>query len=283
MSLVLKSNASYVGNLNDLPVIPDMYRITSAVTMVGTRLLSSNYKGALLRVVRTSDGLEKDIFSKADGSLDTASLMSFVGSSTGRVAVMYDQSERGNDMQHVSADGLPTIVLDGVLQKNDKGEPCILFNATGKALFLKEPPSGIQKFMGAYIEGSFSGEGFAALNPVNETITFFSLVADIAGIPKLNYRNNSADTLKTIVYDTSMSSGSQKYFASIDSVAGKATAKDGVSLKTQSLVGYEPWGYSEIILGSTAKSGFSDNLRGRITAFVFVNNAADLEELKNTI
>ena len=68
-----------------------------------TRLLSSTYNGACMRVRRSSDGAQSDIQFTSDGYLDQASIETFRGAST-EVQIMewYDQS--GNNMVLSQAD-----------------------------------------------------------------------------------------------------------------------------------------------------------------------------------
>ena len=283
MSLVLKSNVAYKGSLSDLPIIGDMYQVTNAVTMVGTRLLNGTYKGALLRVRRKVDNAEKDIGYTANGGLDTASLMSFIGSGDGAVAVMYDQSGNGNNIRRAYAEGQPEIVIAGVLQVDDKGQACLRYRLPDKAMFLANPPSTVQSYMGAYIEGKFDVYGFAVIHPENSDKSFFALKAE-NGVTKLHYRNSLTDTLRVMEFDASMVSESQKYFASIDSVKGEAVIKDKMQTKTQKLVNYEKLTrIREVIVGNSQPLANTGSMIGYMTAFVYVDTPTDGEALKDTI
>ena len=79
-----------------------------------------------IRVRRSSDNAEQDI-GFVGNDLDTASLLSFVGGSSGFVTTWYDQSGNGRDAYNGFAIPQPRIVLNGVLEtKNTK--PAIYFS-----------------------------------------------------------------------------------------------------------------------------------------------------------
>ena len=95
------------------------------------RHLSSAYIGYAIRVQRSSDNTTANIGFTAAGDLDTASLKAFVGSSTGYVSVWYDQSGNGYNATQSTTAGLPTIVTNGVINR-DNGRPSVYTNgATG--------------------------------------------------------------------------------------------------------------------------------------------------------
>jgi hypothetical protein len=99
---------------------------------VARRLLSS-YTGALLRVRRSSDNTEQDIGFTADGSLDTAALLSFCGANSGFVRTVYDQSGNARNFGQSTAANQPRIVNAGVVEVN-LGKPAlegIVANNTG--------------------------------------------------------------------------------------------------------------------------------------------------------
>jgi hypothetical protein len=78
------------------------------------RKLKNDYNGNCIRVRRTSDSVEQDI-GFFDGALDTASLLSFIGASSGAVAIWYDQSGNQNNAVQTTAARQPLIVSSGVL------------------------------------------------------------------------------------------------------------------------------------------------------------------------
>ena len=89
---------------------------SDALVAYSLRKLRSWYYGAAIRVRRSSDNTEQDIYFDASGNLDTTSLLAFVGSGSGYVAKWYDQSGRTNHLIKISATNQPRIVNAGVLE-----------------------------------------------------------------------------------------------------------------------------------------------------------------------
>ena len=100
----------------------DTYSAEGAYSM---RKISSTATNCI-RVRRSSDNAEQDI-GFVGNDLDTDSLLSFVGGSSGFVTTWYDQSGNGRDAFNGFAIRQPRIVLNGVLEtKNTK--PAIYFS-----------------------------------------------------------------------------------------------------------------------------------------------------------
>lgn len=80
-----------------------------------TRRLSSAYIGPLIRVRRSSDNAEQDIY--ASGlEVDTVALTTFVGANDGFVTKMYDQSGNSQDATQTTTGDQKSIVVGGVIQ-----------------------------------------------------------------------------------------------------------------------------------------------------------------------
>jgi len=102
-------------------------QVLGAAAAYSLRQLSTTYTGPLIRVRRT-DNQELDIYGTPAG-LDTASLLTFVGSSNGFVTVWYDQSGNNRHATQTTAANQPLIVLNGILQQ-DLSKPSITFTGT---------------------------------------------------------------------------------------------------------------------------------------------------------
>lgn len=102
--------------------------VSGAVGAYSLRKLRAAYTGAAIRVRRSSDSAERDIGFTSAGDLDTASLMSFVGSDHGLVRTWYDQSGNGNDGVSTTDAYQPYIILSGVLQMVN-GRPVVRYNS----------------------------------------------------------------------------------------------------------------------------------------------------------
>jgi hypothetical protein len=110
---------------------------------VSLRKLITSYSGNCIRVLRTSDNATQDIGFTSNGELDTASLLSFIGASSGRVVRWYDQiaSVEAYLSNAPASDGLtggnftggstgPLIVDSGTLITRN-GKPALLFERSG--------------------------------------------------------------------------------------------------------------------------------------------------------
>lgn len=285
MSLVLKSNVAYTGNLSDLPVAPTLYRLKNALTIAGTRKLASGYSGALLRVRRSTDGAERDIYALSSGALDTASLLSFIGSATATVPVVYDQSGNNNNLYRTTASGQPSIVKAGVLNVDSQNQPALVFTSGSltQAYFLQKPPQTMQNYIAAFVEGTFGRTVFAAIDPRDPAVTVFRLDVEFSRA-KFLYRNSPTDTLKTIGFLGTVGN-SARYATVIDGGAGKAMVKDSLGVVEQALVSYQPMPkMDKFVIGASTANGLSgNNMDGYITAFALTNNATDGAEILKII
>ena len=90
------------------------------------RNLSSAYTGPLIRVRRSNDNAERDIYGTFRGDLDLAALTSFVGANSGFVTTWYDQSGLGRNATQATAASQPRIVNAGAVD-TEGGKPSINF------------------------------------------------------------------------------------------------------------------------------------------------------------
>jgi hypothetical protein len=77
------------------------------------RKLRNNYIGGPIRVRRSSDNEEQDIYFDANGELDITQLTTFCGAGDGFVKTWYDQSGNGYDAEQTTASSQPQIVNSG--------------------------------------------------------------------------------------------------------------------------------------------------------------------------
>ncbi|TRX37771.1 FG-GAP-like repeat-containing protein [Flavobacterium restrictum] len=105
---------------------------TPAATAYSLRKLSSTYTGKAIQVRRSSDNTVQDIGFDANGGLDTATLTTFVGSSSGYVAKWYDQSVNGNEATQTNTALQPRIVNAGVIDKLNN-RPALYFGTANLA------------------------------------------------------------------------------------------------------------------------------------------------------
>jgi hypothetical protein len=108
VAFLARGAASFIGPL-------DNYATNlMAMWSVARRLLTS-YTGSLIRVRRSSDSTEQDIGYVANGGLDTASLLTFVGGGNGFITKVYDQSGLGRNLLQATASAQQSIVSAGVV------------------------------------------------------------------------------------------------------------------------------------------------------------------------
>lgn len=117
-----KNGLGFVGAL-------DAYTTSLTGAWSVRRRLLTSYTGPLIRVRRSSDNAEQNIGATGTGSLDTSSLLTFVGAGDGRVVTLYDQAGSNNYTQ-ATAINQPLIVASGSLRTDDGTTPAIYFGTS---------------------------------------------------------------------------------------------------------------------------------------------------------
>jgi len=100
---------------------------TGASVAYSLRKLSVNYNGPAIRVRRSSDNLEQDIYFDGNGNLSESGLISFVGANNGFVSIWYDQSGNSRNATQVTQSAQPRIVNSGVVDKKS-GKTALFFD-----------------------------------------------------------------------------------------------------------------------------------------------------------
>jgi len=113
-------NGDFAGLLDSFP---------SSAAAYSLRNLDKDYTGPLVRVRRSSDNAEQDIFGDYYGNLDTVGLKNFVGASSGFVTVWYDQSGNARNATQSTAANQPRIMNAGVIDRAN-GKPAVLYDGT---------------------------------------------------------------------------------------------------------------------------------------------------------
>lgn len=106
----------------------------SASVAYSLRKLKSSYSGNCITVRRSSDNATQDIGFDGSGFLDTSSIKTFVGSSSGYVSKWYDQSGNARDMVQATAGNQPRIINAGVVERKN-GKVSIRFIAASNTGF----------------------------------------------------------------------------------------------------------------------------------------------------
>jgi hypothetical protein len=103
-------------NLGRLPSTYTLTTFPNAIAAFSVRKLSKTYTGSAFEVRRSSDNATLSIGFNTYGNLDTATLLSFVGTSTtsnGFITQWYDQSGNNNHLSQSTAASQPLIVNNG--------------------------------------------------------------------------------------------------------------------------------------------------------------------------
>ena len=105
----------------------DIY--TNAAAAYSVRQLRVSYAGPAIRVRRSSDNIEQDIYFDVNGNLNTSALTSFCGAGNGFVTTWYDQSGNARNATQTTAANQPQIVSSGSVI-TDNGKPNLFFNGS---------------------------------------------------------------------------------------------------------------------------------------------------------
>ncbi|MGY8866868.1 MAG: Ig-like domain-containing protein, partial [Methylophagaceae bacterium] len=100
----IAGNAAPVGDFADAPV----------ALAVGLRKLVGSYSGNAIKLRRSSDQVEQDFGFTSNGELDVNAIQAWLGSSTGYVKTVYDQSGNSRDFTHSTASRQPELLISGV-------------------------------------------------------------------------------------------------------------------------------------------------------------------------
>jgi hypothetical protein len=97
-----------------------------AVGCYGLKRLNKNYFGPLIRVRRSLDNVEMDIYWDSYNNLSIDALNAFIGSSSGYIVYWYGQNENGLHIIQTTTTLQPRIVNNGVIDTLN-GQPSIYF------------------------------------------------------------------------------------------------------------------------------------------------------------
>ena len=180
-------DGSQTGLLDDYP---------NAAAAYSLRALNSAYTGPAIEVRKTVGGLTSnlDINFRYDGSLDTASLLSFAEGEDVFVAKWYDQSGNGNnDASQVSQSSQASIVLSGVLNTTN-GNVAVL----GESSTVYRTGNSI--FNGA--DGTYSGFVVSKLTSNFDGVMQLNNLSSGGGGEIFRYFNTSSTTFRVQSWDS---------------------------------------------------------------------------------
>ena len=85
----------------------------TAVGAYALRRLFGEYTGAQVRVRRSTDNAETDVYFSSDGSIQNLNLTTWLGGGTAYVRTWYDQSGNGNNVTQATAGSQPILTAPG--------------------------------------------------------------------------------------------------------------------------------------------------------------------------
>jgi len=162
--------------------------------------LRKEYSGFCIKVRRSSDNAELDI-GFVNNELDTASLLTFVGSGNGFVTIIYDQVG-SNNMTQDRAVTQGQIVSNGVVNLKG-GKPCILRSANDN---------------GGYLSTYSPNDG--------ATVKGFLYVGDNEGKQSAMYGSNNSEADQGLMCSESSSSADKNQTISLTKINGLITSLD---------------------------------------------------------
>jgi hypothetical protein len=151
-----------------------------AFSAYSLKRLRTDYAGASIRVRRSSDNTEQDIGFNGD-VLDTAALSSFVGSASGFIRTIYDQSGNARHMQQSNTAVQPRIVNAGTTDLLSNGSPAILFNQNPWISWIGSVSIENSRFLSFQINTYIPNGGFMSMIPPQGQNDWGSVNGDIFG------------------------------------------------------------------------------------------------------
>ncbi len=116
-SFIITYQETAIGFLNDYPNAQAAYSL---------RKLDGDYTGDAIEV-RNNLGQLLDVGFDSNGDLDTAAILTHVGSGNGTIRTWYDQSGNNRDFVQTASSLQPRIATSGVIEEADNGLPAALF------------------------------------------------------------------------------------------------------------------------------------------------------------
>ena len=144
---------SLISSMSKTPsYVPLLDTYSGASAAYSLQKLRTAYTGYAISVRRSSDNTSQDIGFNSNGTLDTTSLLSFVGANNGFVSIWYDQSGNAYNFEQSTLDYQPTIVSSGsLLIKNSK--PTVVFDGLSDYMSI---PSSLSSFSFLHKTGNSS-------------------------------------------------------------------------------------------------------------------------------
>ena len=252
---------------------------SGAAAAYSLRKLNTSYTGSAIRVRRSSDNGEQNIGFNADGTLNTLSLLAFVGSGNGFVTTWYDQSENGRNITQTTSSTQPRIVNAGSIYRLN-GLPSVYFYDNWLSSSLLNMP--INNVTNTTVSSSFTTDslGWGGSN-YQSILSFGGLSTNIGYATYYTYSNllfefNSESRLSnTVVYGQKTSTSLNKvnlsfnYHGYTQILSWLNSNSFGSSTFSNSNLSTQQY----LTIGSRPDaSGFYFHLRGYVSEAIIWNN-----------
>ena len=237
------------------------------------RALNSQYTGALIRIRRSSDDAEMNVYATQEGDLNTDEIRRFVGSVNAFVVIWYDQSGNNRHLSQSVKERQPQIVINGSI--NMDGRRVAVLHTSASQNLLLQSPLNLGTTYSFFGVASFSATGKSligdstsvsyALNVGASTITHSAsnVSASAASTYDISYslfsqfRNNTT-TVNTFRNNTQLSpitlaSNSSFIFSCLQGEQNASTSFLG--------------SISEIIIYATNQSSLASSIRENINDY----------------
>ncbi len=250
----------------------------SAAAAYSVRALNSAYTGPILRVRRSSDNVEQDIYALYNGDLNIQSLSTFCAGTNCFVKTWYDQSGNANDATQTTTANQPKIYdsSTGVVMENS--QPALDFDGTNDGL---NNPTDLRAATGA--SSLFLVQNVPQrASTVQSSINIYKVqrfVIESSG--STNYNNIAISTNETaneFVKYTAASTTGQNLYASIWDGTSQLSTVDDVELYVDGVLqsqtagtftlGVSPSGTNSIGFRNDTNSQFCDGLIQEVIVYL---------------
>lgn len=145
---------------------------------LSVRCLLPGYHGPCVRVRRSSDNAEQDIYFLPNGNLDITSLTTFVGAGNGFATTWYDQSGNGRHQTQATAASQPIMVASGT--PYTQGGRYLLYTDGGNDFMSGPVPSLTAHTILSVLWGNTSGSDCGFYNYSNN-LTYQGVTQHLGG------------------------------------------------------------------------------------------------------
>lgn len=110
-------------------------KFDTATLIFSIRKIITNYNGSCIQIRRSSDSTLLEIGFDINGLVDTAAILTFIGTGTAYVRTIYDQSGSGKYLYQATTTAQPMIASGGVIYRDSSNIPLIKFTGTAIKYF----------------------------------------------------------------------------------------------------------------------------------------------------